>query len=586
MKARTCPSCGRTWSDRQAVWCAGCGSTLRSPRPALRPTGEHAGQAGQQAGQTGVGSSEPTGSAAHRRRRPLVLTLTAVAASAAALLLWAVFTDGTLSSWPPAGPDTEGSAGAEAGEPPAAGTGTVELSAPAPRSETTGPWSPGTEPGAAAVVPNGTAFPPDEPTCDAEGCALWRSTVLDQRPLLVNERLGVHLGLELLVAVDIDTGLWRWSRGHNDPRGVSPPAALTASHLDDRTLAIAYGDRVRIHGAETGRVLSELDLAPTQVTDIRRHDGQLVLTGRVRDGDEPRMRMIGLDDTGRIRYDLEVARPIRQQRSTGNGTAPLLAIDDDHLVRYDATSGTERWREALDGRQVDGTTLVDRETGEVTMLGVSDGRELLRLARPGAVAAGVRGGVLIVTFPERIELHDRGGTAIGEVAVVPARTVVDTTSRQVIVATLPTVGASDPQPQVRIGRRTGGSGGLFSLPTISDTPTVPLPPGEEPVRVGAMRRADGVLIGGPEADWAWVVDTRDATADRLEFPLLPRSEIGHGQGLTIIRNGQQLTIMGAAGSFNVRGVTQIASLDPLVVHGGKGTLRLDRSLVDGRPERG
>lgn len=580
MKARTCPSCGRTWSDRGAVWCAGCGSALHRPRPALPAAGEPGGK-------PGVGSGEPTGSTPGRRR-PIVWLLTAVAASAAAILLLAVFTGNITSIWQPTDAGTQGSAGsagAPAGEPAAPGAGTVELGAPAPRSETNGTWSPGTEPGAAAVVPAGTAFPPDAPTCDTDGCALWRSTVLDQRPLLVNERLAVHLGLELLIAVDIDTGRWRWSRGHSDPRGVSPAAALTASHLDERTLVIAYGHRVRIHAAETGRVLGELDLSPTRVTDIRRHEGQLVITGRVRDSDEPRTRLLGLDDDGRVRYDLEVTRPVRQQRPPGNGTAPLLAIDDDHLVRYDATTGVERWREALDARQVDGTTLVDRETGEVTMLGIRDGRELMRLARPGAVAAGVRGGVLIVTFAERIELHDRGGITLGEVAVAPERTVVDTTSRQVIVATLPPVGTSDPQPQVRIGRRAGGSY-LSSLPSISDTAAVPLPPEEEPARVGAMRRADGVLVGGPEADWAWVVDPRDATADRLEFPLLPRSEMGHGDGLTIIRNGQQLTVMGAGGSFDVRGVTQIASLDPLVVHGGKGTLRLDRSLVDGRPERG
>ena len=591
MKARTCPSCGRTWSDRTAVWCAGCGSTLRSPRPSVRAAGEDAGA-------TEHGDGDPIRSAPHRRRRPMVWSLTAVTASTVAFLLAALFTDTTTWDWPTAGPDTEVSAGPETGRPPgptgrseigqptAPGGGTVELSAPVPRPDVASGWSPGTEPGAAAVVPAGTAFPPNEPTCDTDGCALWRSTVLDQRPLLVNGELAIHLGLELLIAVDIDTGRWRWSRGHSDPRGVSPAAALTASHLDDRTLAIAYGHRVRIHSAQTGRVLGELDLAPVRVTDIRRHEGQLVATGRIRDSDEPRTRLLGLDDDGRVRYDLEVTRPVRQQRSTGNATAPLLAIDDDHLVRYDATTGTERWREALDGRQVDGTTLIDRETGEVTMLGVSDGRELLRLARPGAVAAGVRDGVLVVTFAEGIELHDRGGTALGEVAVAPERTVVATTSRQVMVVTLPAVGASDPQPQVRIGRRVGGSGGLFPLPSIAATTTVPLPPGEEPARVGAMRRADGVLVGGPETDWAWVVDPRDATAERLEFPLLPGSEIGHGDGLTIIRNGQQLTIMGAGGSFDVRGATQMASLDPLIVHGGKGTLRLDRALVDGGSDRG
>jgi len=519
----------------------------------------------------------------------------ALTAAAAATLAVAVLTGGSTPGWLTTAPTTEGSGTTSTRDPSAPGAGTVELGAAEPRSEAAGTWSPGTEPGAAAVVPAGTAFPPNEPTCDTDGCAIWRSTVLDQRPLLVNERLAVHLGLELLIAVDIETGRWRWSRGHSDPRGVSPAAALTASHLDDRTLAIAYGHRLRIHDAETGRILGEVDLAPTEVTDIRRHEGQLVVIGRVRDGEErrtggtrtqepraqePRTRVIGLADDGHVRFDVEVARPVRGQAPPALATAPLLAVADDSLVRLDASTGEERWRRALDGRQLDGTTLLDRDTGEITVLGTSDGEELLRLVRPGAVAAGVRGGVLIVTFPERIELHDRDRTELGEVTVPPERTVVVTAGRQVTVATLPAAGTTDPQPQARIGRRAGDT--QVTLPSITDSVTVPLPPGLEPAPVLAMRRGDGLVVAGPEPGWAWVVDQATAAVTPIELPLLPGSEVGHGDGLTIVRNGQQLTIIGAESSFGVRGVTQVASLDPLVVHGGNGTLRLDRSVVERR----
>lgn len=572
MKARTCPDCGRTWSDRGAVWCAGCGSALRRARAGSRA----AGGPGDRDGHVGAGSDDPGPSPGRQRQARTVLV---VAAATAAILLTAVLTDGSTSPWPTATPSAGDADGTAAGDPPPPGAGTVELGAPTPAPDGTATWSPGTEPGAAAVVPAGSAFPPSEPTCDTEGCAVWRSTVLDQRPLLVNERLAVHLGLELLVAVDLDTGRWRWSRGHSDPRGVSPAAALTASHLDERTLVIAYGNRLRIHAAATGRILGEVDLAPTQVTDIRRHDGQLVVTGPAGDPDRPRTRIVGLDDTGSLRYDLEVARPLREQAPVDRTTAPLLALAGEDLVRFDATTGAERWRQALDGRQVDGTTLLDRDTGEITVHSTRNGRVLLRLIRPGAEAAGVRAGVLIVTFADRIELHDRDGTALGELAVTPERTVVDATSRQVIVAILPAADAVDPQPQVRIGRRTGARGGLVSLPSIVDLASVPLPPGREPAPVRTMRRADGVLITGPRAGWAWVVDPRDASTTRLDLQLLPSSAVGHGDGLTIIRDGQQLTVLGAGGSFGVRGATQVASLDPLVVHGGNGTLRLDRSLV-------
>ncbi len=464
---------------------------------------------------------------------------------------------------------------------PTAGEGTVELTAPAGRATIDGAWSPGTEPGAAAIVPSGSSFPPSAPSCDTEGCALWRSIVLNQRPLLVTDRAAIHLGLALLIAVDLDTGQWLWRRGHNDPRGVSPAAALTAYHLDDRTLVIAYGHRMRIHAADTGSVLGEVDLAPTQITDIRRHDGQLVVSGRTLDGEQPGTRMVGLDDAGRVRFDIEVDRPVRQAAPATSTTAPLLALADGDLVRFDATEGFERWRRVVGQHQVDGTTLLDPVTGEITVVGTRDGQDLLTLERPGAVAAGVRGGVLVVTHPDRVELHDRDGVAVGKVTVAaPERTVVDTTGRFVTVATLPAPGATEPRPDIRIGRRASGS---VALPSVSTSPSVPLPPDADPAPVLAMRRPDGLLLAGPEPEWAWVMDRLGGAVTDLELTLLPATEVHHGEGLTLLRDGRQVTVLGAGGSFRVRGATQVASLDPLVLHGGNGTLRLDRTLVD-RPD--
>ena len=467
---------------------------------------------------------------------------------------------------------------------PSPGAGTVELTAPAGGVSTDGSWSPGTEPGAVAVVRSGNSFPPSGPSCDTQGCALWRSTVLNQRPLLINDRAAIHLGLALLIAVDLDTGRWLWRRGHNDPRGVSPAAALTAYHLDDRTLVIAYGHRLRIHAADTGSVLGEVDLAPTQITDIRRHDGQLVVSGHTLDRDRPGTRMVGLADTGQVRFDIEVARPVRQAGPATSTTAPLLGVADGDLVRFDATEGFERWRRPVGRRQVDGTTLLDSATGEVTVISTRDGLDLLTLERPGAVAAGVRGGVLVVTHPDRLELHDRDGVAVGEVTVTaPERTVVDTTGRIVTVATLPPPGDPEPRPDVRIGRRSSGS---IALPSVTTSTSVPLPPETEPAPVAAMRRPDGLLLAGPEPGWAWVMDRMSAEVTDLELPLLPTTEVHHAEGLTLLRDGRQVTVVGAGGSFRVRGATQVASLDPLVLHGGSGTLRLDRTQVDRQDEDG
>lgn len=571
MTARRCPGCGRIWSDRQARWCGGCGSALTTRESQDGPRDEP----------RETGTVPPRVDAPRRRTAaPAVAAVVAVVVGGLALA-GAVRTGGDLPG--SAASTTEQATGAAVTSTttgPAPGTGTVELATPAGDPSTT-TWSPGTEPGAVAVVPSGSSFPPPAPTCDTEGCALWRSTVLDHRPLLVNDREAIQLGLDLLIAVDLDTGAWRWARGHNDPRGVSPAAALTASYLDDGTLVIAYGHNLRLHAADTGSVEAEVDLWPTQITDIRRHDGQLVVSGPARDRERDGTRLVGLDDTGQVRFDLEVSRPIRQAAPALTTTGPLLAVTGGDLVRIDATDGSVRWRRTIDGRQMDGTTLLDPATGEVTVIGTVDGQDLLTLDRFGAIAAGVRGGVLAITFPDRVELHDRDGAPIGELPVTaPERTVIDATARYVTVATLPELGATAPRPTIRTGHRERGG---VLLPSVTTSTSVPLPPDLQPAPVLAMRRADGLVLAGPDASWAWVMDRRDGTLTDLDLPLLPTTEVEHADGLTLLRDGRQVTVVGAGGSFRARGVPQVASLDPLLLHGGAGTLRLDRTLVD-RPD--
>lgn len=566
MTARRCPGCGRTWSDRQARWCAGCGSALTTRESQDEPRE--------------TGSVPPRADAPRRRTAVLAVAAVAAVVVGGLALAGAGSTGGDLPGSPASTTEpTTGAAVASSTTGP--GTGTVELSPPAGDPSTTTTWSPGTEPGADAVVPSGSSFPPTAPTCDTEGCALWRSTVLDHRPLLVDDRQAIQLGLDLLIAVDLDTGVWRWSRGHNDPRGVSPAAALTASYLDDTTLVIAYGHQLRLHNADTGRVQAEVDLGPTQITDIRRHDGQLVVSGPTRDRERDGTRLVGLDDTGQVRFDLEVSRPIRQAAPARTTTGPLLAVTGGDLVRIDATDGSVRWRRTIDGRQMDGTTLLDPATGEVTVISTVDGQDLLTLDRRGAIAAGVRGGVLAITFPDRVELHDRVGAPIGEAPVTaPERTVIDATARYVTVATLPEPDATEPRPTIRTGRRARGG---VLLPSVTTSTSVPLPPDLQPAPVLAMRRSDGLVLAGPDAAWAWVMDRRDGTLTDLDLPLLPTTEVEHADGLTLLRDGRQMTVVGAGGSFRAIGVPQVASLDPLLLHSGAGTLRLDRTLVD-RPD--
>ena len=571
----SCGGCGTGPLPRGARWCPACGCSLRAN------TGAGPGDPAAPTGPASVGPAVVIARQVRRRFRPprLLLPLLLVAAVTTALFTADVGFDGDTTAatgQDPADAPVDlpeaGNAAPGADGVPGTGAGGTD---PARRG---GQASPGTEPGSAAERPT----PTDDraPSCDTDGCARWRSTVLDHQPILVADGRLVQVRFEEIVAVDEATGRWLWRHSHDDMRIWDPTQVVTAFHLDDRTLALAYGTRVRIHAATTGRVLGEVDLGPTRVTDLRRHDGQLIASGRLRVAGETGLHVAGLNDRGDVRFDTEVAGLLREQRPATSTTAPLLAVADDHLLRLDATDGRTRWRRELGGRQVDGTTLLDPGTGEVVVVSARDGSELLRRTRPGAVAAGVRDGVLAITMPDRVELYDRDGTALGAVAVTePARAVVAAAGRRIVVAELPEGGASQRTAlTVRTGRRAGGS---TALPTITAAATVPLPPDRRPDTVEVMRRSDGLVLAGPDPRDAWLVDPATATARPLELPFAPTREVVHRDGISLVRDGTRLHVVGSAGRFTVERATQIATVDPLVVHGVHGTLRLHRDLLDG-----
>ncbi|MFU8841999.1 MAG: hypothetical protein ACNA8R_14995, partial [Nitriliruptoraceae bacterium] len=96
MAARRCPGCGRTWSDRQARWCAGCGS----------PLGPRGSQDGPQDGPREPGSGPPRADGPrHRTALPAIAAVAAVAAVTAVVvgglaLAGAVRTGGDLLGAP------------------------------------------------------------------------------------------------------------------------------------------------------------------------------------------------------------------------------------------------------------------------------------------------------------------------------------------------------------------------------------------------------------------------------------------------------------------------------------------------------
>ena len=112
-----------------------------------------------------------------------------------------------------------------------------------------------------------------------------------------------------------------------------------------------------------------------------------------------------------------------------------------------------------------------------------------------------------------------------------------------------------------------------------------------------MPRIDGVLLADGSARRAWLLTPDGTELRRLDLtesngsagqaeaatPIEIATEVWHQDGLSFLRRGVRLRVIGAGGKLTVRGAPQLAGTDPLLVHGGAGTLRLDREWLDDGP---
>ncbi|MFU8841047.1 MAG: PQQ-binding-like beta-propeller repeat protein [Nitriliruptoraceae bacterium] len=432
------------------------------------------------------------------------------------------------------------------------------------------------EPGSAALVGPEDWSAADgslgrtRPTCDVAGCALWRGTLLGDgalgRHLALGTRQAVAVRDRLLVAVDLDTGQPRW----RVPRPL-PERQVHALHLDERIIAVANGTTVTTLHPWTGEVRGTSAPLPAVVNRFARYDGQLIAFGTGPEG----MLIAGLDERAQVRF----VRTVRLDASLSSApNDPLLVAEDGVLRRLDATTGTDHWSVPLDRVTKDGFTLLDRAEGRIEVLDPRSGDALLTRSVPGAVAAGVRSGVLVVVTPDRLTLVGRDGTTIGEVAGLdPTVSVVTAAGPRVTVVHVPSGGAL---PRVEVRQAPGAVSGLPGPADVFDIPGTDVFEGEFGRigrELGATRRRDGLLVA-TDRD-AWVVPPGRDVAVPVDVPLGER--VRHVDGLSIRLLADGLELGGAGGRIGVRGAFEVLSSDPLLVRGPEGTLRLDRTLLDG-----
>jgi hypothetical protein len=445
----------------------------------------------------------------------------------------------------------------------------------------------GTQPGTAAYAPTGESRDAREgPTCDRAGCAIWRSTAIDQRPLLYEDGVLVHLGGARLVGLDVATGAWLWDVPHSDPRGIRPAAAFSAVALDRWALAIAYGTRVRIHDPDTGLISGELEVAPVNISALSRHDGALVAVGRVR-GDD-RAHVLGLGEDGTVRWQRQVDAVVR---SDGLARQPLLVRDDDLLVRLDGRTGGGVWLlRGLGGAEVvtaGQLVVIDRDAGEVRWLDAQDGSVKLTVEATDVRRATAQPELLTVATDTSIRVIEPDGTQVDRVGHprAPAAAVLRVAGTTV-VALPPAPGVTDVEGEVQLWDR-GRLASPVVVPIPRDAPPeVTSVEGEGPEWEVRLEQADHRTVRVIFRDGA-----ADALVDVLTGGITERrvhatagEPVVRADGLTFVQtSGAELRIVpdtvGAA-PLTVRRATQVASTDPLVVHGGAGALLLDRGALE------
>lgn len=572
MARGTCPSCGAAGMARSARWCTHCGAALTGAAATAANPGSSGGSAsggsgsgGSTGGSTDGSTSDASTAGRSDRLRPVMgagVALAVLLAAGVAVLGWGDRSadDPADAGAPSAGPEADGAAGA----------GDVELR-PDPALDDLLDDERAVEPGSAAVVGPGDWSAADgslgrsRPTCDLEGCALWRGTLLGDGPVAVGARVAVAARDGLLVAVDVDTGHLRW----RVPRPLRD-REVHALHVDERLVAVASGTTVTTLDPRTGDVHGTSTPLPFVVRGFLRFDGQLVALGR----GHGETIIAGLDERAQVRF-------VRAGWVEGLSTAPttpLLVEHDGAILRLDATMGVDRWSVPLEGRVRDSVTLLDRSDGRIEVLDPRSGDPLLVVFVPGALAAGVRSGVLVVVTPDRLLLVGRDGTSLGEVAGVdPTRSVVTAAGPRVTVVEVPSSGGA---PRVEVRHVPGAASGLPGPSRAFDVPgTDAFGEGMASIgqELGASRRRDGLLVASSRN--AWVVPSGAEVARPVSVPV--GEGVQHVGGLSVQLLADGLDLTGAGGRFGVRGARELLSLDPLLVRGPEGTLRLNRSLLDG-----
>lgn len=226
------------------------------------------------------------------------------------------------------------------------------------------------------------------PLClGAARCTVWQ-TGLDRslRPFGLDVADGLLLAPTTtgLSALDLDTGVARWSVPVPSPAGRSGPAGVAVA--GDLVLVAGPGGQVLAHELATGREVWT-GVLPRAVA-VRRAtlvDGHVVLTASVERTASTELVVAGFDArSGRLRWE-------RTVRAAAVGTAGAVAVDPaGRLVGLDAASGEPRWVQERPGPPPEllavGPLVLVLDPGSSALLDVRSGEPVAELGTSAVLA--------------------------------------------------------------------------------------------------------------------------------------------------------------------------------------------------------